>query len=497
MKTISSFFLQVLNLWYVPQDNWLNRWLERLWAPALYLIGLIEWGLFLNWGSIPLDMADWSDITMPRILVLQDAVQRGLLPLHIAAPNGMKGITDRFLAIPDILLSPQVFLLRVIEPGLFLFINIILLYTIGFIGLYWLRKKYRLSLAVFSVLFLLFMFNGHIVDHIYIGHATWMAYFLYPFFALLILRLLEKQPGWKWVYQMVWLLLIIFLQGGFHQYVILLLFLFFLGLFTPRYLKACWGAGIFAILVGLFRILPVSLVSPNLKLGFLGGFTTLNEVFRGMVTLIEPSKVLDNISRLNPYLAWWEIDFYIGWMGLLFITGVLFLAWRKKVFPLRGFSALVYPTVVLAIFSIGRLYKFVFILGIPMLTGERVSTRFWVLPLLISLFAAAICAQRLLDCYPIRLPVQLLFLGGFLVLFNDLQQHTEIWSVSRLSSMTLPSPVDPSLWVVANRPDPSYLTMLVTGTVISILSLLLLSAIRFNQRRTDAWLSSSQYPVEE
>ncbi len=45
MKTISSFFLQVLNLWYVPQDNWLNRWLERLWVPALYLIGLIEWGL--------------------------------------------------------------------------------------------------------------------------------------------------------------------------------------------------------------------------------------------------------------------------------------------------------------------------------------------------------------------------------------------------------------------------------------------------------------------
>jgi hypothetical protein len=496
MKTITAFFQRALEIWYFPRQTWLNRWLEKLWIPGLYLIGLIQWSIFLQWGKIPFDMGDWQDVTAPRIFVLQDAVRRGLIPLHIPISNGMKGITDRFLAIPDIILSPQILLLKVLDPGVFLLVDLLLLYSLGFIGLNQIRRKYNLSLSVFSVLFLLFNFNGHIVDHIFIGHATWMSYFLFPFFVLLVFELLEVGPGWGWVLKTALLLLAILLQGGIHQYVQLLLFLGMLGLFTPRFLKASWAAAVFAILIGLFRILPVSLVAPSLNLDFLGGFTTFNDLLRGLVTLIEPAKVAENISRLNPYVAWWEFDFYIGWIGLIFVAGIPCFGYYKKISQLGLYQAILPPVLVLAILSIGRLYKFVFLLHIPMLDGERVGSRFLVLPFLFALVISTLVAQRLLDRYPIRLPAQIFLLGAFLVLFNDLQQHLESWGINRLEVISDVLHVDPAVWVVANHADPIYQMMLIAGAVASLVGLAGLVWLGANSRKMNAWLLPKGDPVE-
>ncbi len=113
---------------------------------------------------------------------LRDAVRSGELPLHISDPATLGGITDRFLAIPDEILSPQVYLLRFISIGRFVFVDVAILYTIGFFGLLWLRRRFSLSLFTFTILFLLFDFNGHILAHYCIGHVTWGGYFLFPWF---------------------------------------------------------------------------------------------------------------------------------------------------------------------------------------------------------------------------------------------------------------------------------------------------------------------------
>ena len=70
--------------------------------------------------------------------------------------------------------------------------------VIGFAGLLVLRSRLRLSAISFAALFLLFNFNGHILAHYSVGHATRGGYFLFPWFVWLILRLLDGDRSWAW-----------------------------------------------------------------------------------------------------------------------------------------------------------------------------------------------------------------------------------------------------------------------------------------------------------
>jgi hypothetical protein len=108
------------------------RWITWGWLIGLYITGLLLWGYFLHWGGINFNIDDWLDISGTRLAFLRDAVRSGQLPLHISDPATLGGITDRFLAIPDEILSPQVFLLRFISIGRFVFVDVGMLYSLGF-----------------------------------------------------------------------------------------------------------------------------------------------------------------------------------------------------------------------------------------------------------------------------------------------------------------------------------------------------------------------------
>lgn len=384
----------------------------------------------------------------------------------------MKGVTDRFLVIPDVILSPQLVLLRFLEPGNFVLVNLLLLYVVGFVGLNQFRKKYQIGLAIFSVLFLLYNFNGHIVAHIAIGHATWVAYFLLPFFILLVLELFEKEAGWDWILKFVILQIVIFLQGGYHFFVWTLTFLVLLGLFTPQIRKTIFLAAVTSVLGCAFRILPAVLVTDDLVLEYLGGFTTLDELLKGFVVLVEPAKVLELVSPLNPYVGWWEFDYYLGWVGVILIAGVFFLSWRNKTTISPTFNKLLAPSLIFLVLSIGRLYKPIFMLQIPILNGERVGSRFLILPVLFLLFAAAMYGQRLIDEKRFGTAHKVAFVCLFFILFNDLQQHMELWSVAQLERIIAPDAINPSNYLLNNRPDPVYLTLLIASGVVSLLTLL-------------------------
>ena len=133
---------------------------------CLFVLGLFLWGQFFNWGDIPYDFHDWAEVNAPRMAFIGDAVRNGKLPLHMPDSSALRGVTDRFMVIPDVILSPQVVLLAFMSVGTFVLIDVWLLYSIGFLALLWFRRKYSLSITVFSVIFLLFNFNGHILSHI-------------------------------------------------------------------------------------------------------------------------------------------------------------------------------------------------------------------------------------------------------------------------------------------------------------------------------------------
>lgn len=115
------------------------RWQNRIILALCYGFGVVMWGKFLNWGNIPFDFHDWAEVNAARFEFLRLSVMQGVLPLHMGNAGFLRGVTDRFMSIPDVFLSPQVLLLRFMEIGPFILINTLLLYTISVWGLWWLK----------------------------------------------------------------------------------------------------------------------------------------------------------------------------------------------------------------------------------------------------------------------------------------------------------------------------------------------------------------------
>ena len=111
-------------------------------------------------------------------------------------------------------LSPQLLLLRWVSASQFPLIQLLLMYTVGFLGLLALQVKFKLSLLTFTILFALYNFNGHILAHLSVGHLTWTSNFWLSWFVWLIFNLLEGKSGWQWVAQLAGLFFVLLLEGG-------------------------------------------------------------------------------------------------------------------------------------------------------------------------------------------------------------------------------------------------------------------------------------------
>ena len=150
MKAFGTRFLNFLDrlstAFFRGGQDKLASGLNVVWLAALYLGGLVHWGYFFNWGSVPTDIHDWIQ-TRVYFNFLRRAAQHNLLPLHIGSTLVT---TDRYIARPDTLLSPQAYLLRFITPGTFMLVNTLILFTAGYIGLLLLRKRYHLAPAAFT-----------------------------------------------------------------------------------------------------------------------------------------------------------------------------------------------------------------------------------------------------------------------------------------------------------------------------------------------------------
>lgn len=461
------------------------RWLDWGWLAGLYLAGAFLWAKFLNWGRIPFDFHDWAEVWAPRIHIFRDALLKGVFPFHMSDDSALRGITDRLYALPDIMVSPQMFLLRFMEVGPFFLVNILLLYSLGALGLLWLRRRFSLSLVSFSVLFLLFNFNGHLLAHLSIGHASWSGSLLLPWFFVLLFQLLDGDRTWAWVTKMSLLLFTIYLQGAFHQYVWGMMFLGLLGITSWQYLaqalKALFGAG----LLGMVRMLPALLHYSEFDNEFLGGYRSLWDMLEASVKLVPPEQSLDIRSMLSQ-LAWFELDLYIGLAGLVFLLYFGVARWMKQMHSGGApayFDALFLPVLVLALLSIGRIYRVARLVPIPLLSGERVSSRMIILPFLALVIIGAVELQKYFDASPRRVGLRLGGLGFLLVLAHDLWQHLKLWQVNNAAEAFPLTPRDLSLVTVANHPDAPYFTLLGIGAAVTLLALLALLWMTWREKK--------------
>lgn len=469
LKTIQDGFSTLGEAFFIPAPGRLSAWFDRLWTTVLYLIGLLHWGYFLNWGKVPFDLHDWTQ-TGAYFSFLRQAALTNQLPLHIGSALST---TDRYLGRPDTLISPQAYLLRFLEPGLFTLVNLLILYSLGFVALILLKKRYSLAPAAFTALFALFNFNGHITAHYAVGHSEWIGYYFLPFFVLLILKIAEgEKAGWRWVLLIALTLFAITLQGAFHFFLWCLIFLLAWGVFTPKYLLPAVQAITFSLMLSLFRLLPPMVEFIGGGKGFISGFPTVTDMFAALVTLKYPAEALAGPFKS---LGWWEVDTYIGLIGLAFLLyfGV-YRTWRKQS-PARTLLA---PIAVLTFLSIGQIYSVINHLPVPLADSERISSRFLVLPLVALILMAGFNFQEYLSEKGRRSPSERIFGLGLLILMaHDLFQHSRIWRVTNMYKLFPSTPVDIRANVI-NHPDPVYITALSAGaaaTVLTLITLLILS----------------------
>jgi hypothetical protein len=483
---------RLLNAVFYPGADRFSRAVTVAWLVGLLLFGGYLWGVFYSWGNISLDFLDWAEVTGPRYALLKDALSKGEFPLHAANQTALRGVTDRYFAIPDTPFSPEIIALRYLKIRQYLFYDTLLWYGIGFAGLLLLRRKYQLSPLVFLLLFLLFNFNGCITGHLAVGHSIYTGYFLLPFFILLVLDLLEReQAGWKWVLGMAALQLVMLLQGSFHLYLWCLMFLALLALFNLRLLRPVALAGIFSVLVGLPRLLPPALAVERITHEALGGLATVMDLFVSLAVLRDPDRAMVLPSKIYP-LRWWEQDYFIGLLGLALVVvfGVVAPLLRarntggeRKPAHLQLLAACLAFTFL----SIGQVYGTILkILPVPPLTGERVSSRFFTITLAALLALAAIYLQRWLDRR--RLPAwgQLVMLGLSVMLYHDLNQHLQAWRIRYLDGLVylFPKvPFDAAQHTISNHADPQYFALLGGGAAAAALALAFLVVMAWKERK--------------
>jgi hypothetical protein len=476
-STISLIWTRLVEEFFIPGSAGISRWFNPLWQAALYLMGILHWCLFLNWGKVPFDLHDWTQ-TGAYFSFLRQAILTNQLPLHIGSTLAE---TERYLAQPETLISPQAYLLRFLQPGPFTLVNMLILYTVGFIGLLLLQKRYKLAPFAFSALFLLFNINGQITAHYAVGHREWTGYFFLPFFVLLLLQVLEGgKPGWKWTLYMSLTFFAMMLQGAFHFVIWCGIFLLAWGLFSPKkYLVPVLITILFSILLSLFRILPPAIQYLGGGKGFVSGFPSVTDLFAAMVVLKYPAEALSSPFKS---LGWWELDSYIGLIGLLFLVyyGV-FQTWLKGS-PTKKLLA---PVAVVTFLSIGQIYSVINHLPIPLADSERISSRFFILPLVVLIILASIHLQEQLNKFGQRsFGERILILAALLLMAHDLLQHSRIWRVTNMYSLFPSTPVDINATVI-NHPDPVYFAALIIGATGTLITFFVLLFLSIRERRSN------------
>jgi hypothetical protein len=486
LPRMNAFLGAFWDLFFTPAVPRSRRWAAWVWIALVYLLGAYWFGLFFEWGDHSLFFMDWADITGPRLTFLRDAIQTGQLPLHLSDPSATHGATYRYLSVPDTEISPQAILLLRVSVTRFNFFDVLILYTAGYAGLLALRKRLRLSLIVFTAVSLLYNFNGNILAHYSVGHTSWSGYFFFSWFVWLALRLIDGDRSWRWTFYTTALLFAIWLQGSFHHFVWLLFFLAFGALFIRGAFWFCLRAGTFALLASAFRLFPAALLVGKYNAEFITGFPTLYSVWDA---LTNPA------NQLNAFYfpagiegaGGWEFNTYIGLAAALAL--LYFGVYRGLVRRDSPFRSLALPLAGMFFLCFGEFYGWLRLLPIPLIQGERLSSRSILVLLVFLIVIAAERLQRWLDAASLdaartdpapRIGTAIVVL----ITVSELWLNIQAWRIANAEKFSWWVYFDRHKWFVANQMDDTlYIGLVFGGLALTILTLAALAFAAWKENR--------------
>jgi hypothetical protein len=453
---------------------------------VLFALGAFHWAWFVEYGHVTFRIHDWGQEHI-YYSVIRQGINTGSIPFHMSMRFHQ---TDRFMSIPDTNYMPWVVMLPSMSAGRFIMLDLLILYTLGFIGWLLLMRKYGLSLISFAFFFLIFNFNGHIIDHIAVGHTAWSGYFLLPFFFLFLMEMLEGRTGWPTSLKLGFILFAMMLKGSFHLYIWCLMFLTLLLVFNRRYARTTFAAMAVSAVLSMFKLAPAAYTLLGRQEKFIWSYPTLRDLIDAMTTIR-----LEAPDRLRYWgnAGWWEFDMYIGLIGLAVLVyfGICLRFSKRDDLGDLKFGALDLPLVLMVVLSVSYFYAFLTRIPIPLLRSERVATRFVILPVIGLALLSSLRLERLLKRAGRSLRVWVISIAALATMALGFLDHSFLWSVGRLERITelKAEPPVPGLIV---RDDPGYKLVVVLSLAVTIAGLAAVAYMLLRPRLARGRISRNQ-----
>ncbi len=364
--------LVVLLAWYVERIDRADRRWPRIVEMLACLFGLFTFVWMFHAGQYPWRRGDWPE-EWTFFLAWKQALAGGGVPYYLG--TAMQG-TERYLANLQTPLMPYVLGLGFLSINTFLLVHLALVYAAGFIGAITLRRELAIGLLPWTLFVLIFTLNGHIVAHLCAGHLPWIAYFLTPWVLWSLVRIVRGDRSFGTVVACALTFAGMILIGGWHVFVWAWLFMLATCALSPSRLIVAATISVVTALLAAARIAPAFMTFGTGSNIFLSGYPSWHSLFEALVASPEPTPLLDA----------WEIDAYIGYVGLL-LMGIGAIPFRDS--AKRFMNVLLLPTASLIVLSLGRLYGET-LFRLPGLVSERVTTRLIVIPILWLTLASAV-----------------------------------------------------------------------------------------------------------
>jgi hypothetical protein len=304
----------------------------------------------------------------------------------------------------------------------------------------------------------------------------WTGYFLLPFVFLYLLDLLGDVPATAPL-KLALVFFLMLLQGSLHVFAWCVLLLLLAVAFHRRAWKAALVALAWTAALAACRLVPAAVVLfGKMEQVFISGYVSAGDLLAAFVRirpLTHPRQ-----GGLFGTLNWWEFDAYLGAVGLAWLLwfGIVL---RFKGTEARRFAALDGPLAVMALLSLDDLYAPINRLGVPLLSGERVSSRLLIVPIVFLLPAAAVRMQRILETSTRTKALRAVGVVAVIVIAAGLAAHSHAWSLPVLERTWPPPPHARDLGIAiidsaALEPtarDTAYLWSVSAGVAVSMVAL--------------------------
>ncbi|CAN5411033.1 hypothetical protein BH09SUM1_BH09SUM1_12250 [soil metagenome] len=460
---------------------WTSPWIA---AGVVTLIAtIVHWIWIFNFGRMTFFIPDWErEWFYAQHWIV--AMRQWSLPWDLASP-----IHDsaRMFAVPETMLSPQVVLLRWMPVGWWTTLNVTLFAVIGWAGCLRIATQLRLSILSFAALWLIICFNGYSVAHLLIGHFTWTSVFVLPWLLSVFIGWRVEDPPARRAVAFAVVLFLMLLQGSQHIVAWCLILTLCFGLCRWRLAPALVGALALWCLLSSVRLLPTALTYMGTKTQFLTGYPSPMTLVRA-IFLVRPLTATE-CGTAGQCLDWWEYDAFLGFAGAAFcaiFSGSILFRRNRPDWALP----LAIGAVCLTILSIGAMYRPFMGLNIPLLSAQRVSTRFVLIPITIFAITGAAGLQRWLEAGTATGWKVGIVMLGLIAMAGELLRHSITWQMTNLEATGKVWPRQAMVEMPPAVTDPAYHTAFWVGLVLTLIGVALAAGwLLWTMRREKAALS--------